>query len=494
MTDTKQRQAASAPRTPVRLVDSARFLSKAECEAIARRVFALAQGGGRTRVTISSWWQGELRWARNRVSLASDRRDIRVTVQRTVADGHTGAVTTNQTEDAALEAAVRAAERTATVRPAGLRPVPFEPPPVPSMPRPATAIWSDATYDLDTEARGDIVRALVGPAEAQGLLSAGYLEVRGASHLGVDSDHPARQDAPWDLPYAQWTQAQLSLTVRDSKGTGSGWAGLSSYDWSAIEAQALAERALQKALASRNPVALEPGRYTVILEPEAVADLLELVVSSMGRQGAELGRGPWALEYDRMYQRWRTKLGLKVVDERVTIGHDPADPALGLVFGNLAFGAQPVTWIERGVLTNLSYPRDYALQQLHTDTGVRTMAGYRMSGGETSVAEMIRTTKRGLLVTRFSNIRGLDNTSLLATGLTRDGLWLIENGKISKAVKNLRFTESPLFMLNSLEQLGPPERVFRPTPVGNSAQPLTPAIVPPLKARDFSFTSTIDAI
>jgi predicted Zn-dependent protease len=115
-----------------------------------------------------------------------------------------------------------------------------------------------------------------------------------------------------------------------------------------------------------------------------------------------------------------------------------------------------------------------------------------MSGGESSIDEMIRTTKRGLVVTRFSNIRRLDATSMLATGLTRDGLWLVENGKITKAVKNFRFTESPLFMLNAIEQLGVPVPVFRPTREEGGA--LTPAIVPPLKVRDFSFTSTIDAI
>jgi len=494
MTDTREWRDAVPRRAPVRLVDSARFLSKAECEAIARRVFALARGGGQSQVAISSWWQGELRWARNRVNLASDRRDIRVRIERTVIDGHSGAVTTNQTDDASLEAAVRAAERNAAVRPAGLRPVPFEPPPVPRMLRPTTAIWSEATYALDTESRSDIVRAIIGPAEERKMLSAGYLEVRGASRVTVNSDHSTGYDAPWDLPYTQWTQAQLSLTVRDQHGTSSGWAGLSSYDWSAINAKELAVRALEKALASRDPVALEPGRYTVILEAQAVADLIEIVAGSMSRLDAESGRGPWALQYDEAYHRMRTKLGRKVVDERITIGHDPVDPALGLVFGNLATGAQPVTWIEHGVLTNLSYPRDYALSQLHTDTGVRAMAAYRMSGGDTTIEEMIRTTKRGLLVTRFSNIRTLESGSLLATGLTRDGLWLIENGNISKAVKNFRFTESPLFALNSLEQLGPAERVFRPTVVNDSAQPLTPAIVPPLKVRDFSFTSTIDAI
>lgn len=491
MTNRREWRSHECPTELARVAESARFLSKAECEAIARRVFALMQGGGNGVVGIASWWQGELRWARNRVSLASDRRDVHVRIERTIADGHMGAVSVNQTDDASLEAAVRAAERIAAVRHAGLRPVPFEPPPIPSMPRPTTAIWSDATYGLDTESRGDVVRALIAAAEARGMLSAGYLEVRGASHLRVDFDRPTRQDAPWDLNYAQWTQAQLSTTVRDAMGTGSGWAGLSSYDWSTIEAKALGERALQKALASRNPVALEPGRYTVILEPEAVADLVEIVVGSMDRLGAEAGRGPWALQYDEKYRQWHTKLGRKVVDHRITISHDPADPELGIVFGNLAKGAQPLIWIDHGVLADLSYERDYALRVLHTNTGVREMIGYRMSGGDTSVEEMIRTTKRGLLVTRFSNIRVLDFNSLLSTGLTRDGLWLIENGNITKAVKNFRFTDSPLFVLNSIEQLGPPERVFRPT--GTGAE-LTPAILPPLKARDFSFTSTIDAI
>ncbi|MBX6332536.1 MAG: TldD/PmbA family protein, partial [Gemmatimonadaceae bacterium] len=273
----------------------------------------------------------------------------------------------------------------------------------------------------------------------------------------------------------------------------SGWAGLSSYDWAAIDPQALAARALEKCEASQHPVALEPGRYTVILEPQAVADLLEILASSMYREIPEGGgRGPWALAPDDALKLWRTKLGLKVLDERITISHDPADPELGILPEPWM---QPVTWFDKGVLVNLAYNRNYALERLNENAALRGMTGYRMSGGTTSIEEMIATTKRGLLVTRFSNIRTLDDRSLLATGLTRDGLWLIENGKISKAVKNFRFTESPLFVLNAIEQLGQPVPVFRPVkdPYEQS-RPLTPAIVPPLKARDFSFTSTIDAI
>jgi len=142
-----------------------------------------------------------------------------------------------------------------------------------------------------------------------------------------------------------------------------------------------------------------------------------------------------------------------------------------------------VTWIDHGVLTALSYGRAYAVRELTDNVPIAPRLAYRMSGGPTSVEEMVATTKRGLLVTRFWGVRPLEQG--LFTGLTRDGLWLIENGKISKAVKNLRFTDSPWFLLNSLEQLGEAQPVFSPD---------APAIVPPLKARDFSFTSLIDAI
>jgi predicted Zn-dependent protease len=475
----------------VRLLDADRILSKSECTSVAERVSRFARGGGETRVQILSWWNGELRWARNRVSLASDRRDIRVQVLRNV-DRGSGAVSTNQLDDVSLEAAVRGAERGAALSLLGGRTAPGEAPAPPVAERPRTAIWSDATYTVTPDIRGEVARTLVGPAEAKGMLSAGYLEMRAGALMSVSSRRLDGPYQPWDIPYASWTQAQCSMTVRDVKGTGSGWAGLSGADWGMFDGLALASRALEKCLASRNPVALEPGRYTVILEPQAVADLMEIVVAIMLRSNAESGYGPWALAADDALHLWRTKLGLKVLDERISISHDPADPQQGILPEPWM---QPVTWFDKGVLANLAYRRDYALQVLNENPALRGMTGYRMSGGETSIDEMIRTTTRGLLVTRFSDIRGLDPTSLLATGLTRDGLWLIEHGKISKAVKNFRFTESPLFVLNSIDQLGVPVPVFRP--VKDPYEPesvLTPAIVPAIKARDFSFTSTIDAI
>ncbi|HEU4588166.1 MAG TPA: metallopeptidase TldD-related protein [Gemmatimonadales bacterium] len=453
--------------------ESPRILSKPACDAIARRAQSFARGGGDTKVDLASWWAGELRWARNRVSLASDRRDVSLSVRRIIT-GALGMATSNQLDDASLEAVVRAAERAIGFAAPTFQDIVAPPP---AFEYPQTAIWSDATYDFAAEARGELARALIEPAEAKGMLSAGYMEVRALAGAWATEVGPF---------YAQQTQAQCSITVRDPEGTGSGWAGLSSYDWRKIDAMALAQRALQKCLDSRNPVALEPGRYTVILEPQAVHELVKLVVDALGQPSST---GPFFLGYDHALRLARWKLGLKLVDQRVTIGHDPMAPNLGVVPFAIEHDrpvpVRPMNWIEGGVLTRFNSERAATLAEQNDNLGYPYTGAYRLSGGAATVDEMIKTTKRGLLVTRFSNVHTIDEASLLATGLTRDGLWLIENGRITKPVKNLRFTESPLFVLNSLEQLGEPVPVFSPG---------VPAVVPPLKARDFSFTSMIDAI
>jgi len=396
-------------------------------------------------------------------------------VGRTI-QGASASVTTNQVDAASLEAAVRTAERTLELEPEAMR-VWHRPDAPPHFVYATPRLWSEATFGLEAAARAAAARALIAPSEAAGLLAAGYLAVEARGLAYVASGGIAR--------YAQQTAAQCSMTVRDPQGSASGWAGRSSYDWTQIEAPALAQRALDKCRASRNPVALEPGRYTVILEPQAVCDLLRVVVegTALNRLQAERGLGPFA----DLTRRGYSKLGLKVADPRVTIGQDPTDPELGVVPFVLETGepVRAVNWIERGVLAHLAYDRPYALTQLNENLGYPNAGAFRLSGGATSVAEMIRTTQRGLLVTRFSNVAVLDEQSLLLSGVTRDGLWLIEHGQITKAVKNLRFTESPLFVLNSLDQLGEPVPTFRPW---------SPAVVPPLKAHDFSFTSTIDAI
>ena len=486
-----------------------RFLSEADCHDIAQRLARFAQGGGETAVHIVSRWTGNARWARNRISTTGEDRDNQIRVTRTV-QGATnyGQNTINDVSDAALVAAARRAERLARKdyekvdSDVGIRPrSPFryqdEPAAVPQL-------FFDSTYQLDAGRRAEVARQLMHSASAAGMLSAGYLEVSATSFAYITSWGYAR--------YYQYTWAQYSTTVRDPKGVGSGWAGVDWPDWSKIDGSALSAVALDKCLKSRNPVAVEPGRYTTILEPQAVCDFV-------GQWGGQSSRGSNETNPTAEFHKsgsaeppnigsWPlglSRLGEKVIDERITISADPMDPELGfppyskqqyqLGDGDVY---HPVTWIERGVLKNLAYDRDYAVRLLGRNTGLPASGAFRVSvnGATASVEEMIATTKRGLLVTRFDQVEGPTGTALLCRGYTRDGLWLIENGKISKPIKNMLFVESILFALNNVEQLGVPQRVFHPEPGGifvwySHPQPV---IAPPLKIRDFSFTALSEAI
>jgi predicted Zn-dependent protease len=185
----------------------------------------------------------------------------------------------------------------------------------------------------------------------------------------------------------------------------------------------------------------------------------------------------------------RTKLGLKIIDERITLSHDPSDPRLGV---RPYPGRERATWVEKGVLTALGHTEGYGREALGNTQSVAMRYGFAMSGGPTSMDEMIHTTKRGLLVSRFHVLTRLDELSLLYTGVTRDGLWLIEGGKITKSVHNMRFIDSPLFVFNQVEQLGASVPAF--SPLSHYFNDLAPAIVPTVKSRDFSFVSLVDAV
>jgi predicted Zn-dependent protease len=458
---------------------ASRFLSKAECAALLTRVSRNAVGGGETGISLDSQWAGTLRWARNQAATTSDLRTNEIGVGRFLGTVGVQWVSIDMTDNEALEAAVRRAERFSELRSA---PVEDLPPlwvdPYVGVPLTPT-IWSDATYQLSAEARAAAMVSLIAPAKAAGVLAAGYLQVSATGRAVMSTDRA-------DGLYYPHTQAQYSVTVRDPHSRGSGWAGMDMYDWSKIDGAQLSAIAVDKCLRSRNPVRLEPGRYTTILEPQAVCDLTEIMFTNgtLSRQWAE-NTAPPVSPYG--HGNGDSRLGERMLDERITVTTDPMDPLLGHVpFDLLGSPYTPATWFKSGVLMALSHSRQYALEKLGQDTeGLYTLGAFRMTGGTTSVDEMIATTKRGLLVTRFWNVEVIDFSSLLSTGYTRDGVWLIERGKIAKPVTNFRFTESPLFVLNQVEQLGEPQRVFHPQ---------APVVVPPMKVRDFSFTSLSDAV
>ncbi|MBX3174583.1 MAG: TldD/PmbA family protein [Gemmatimonadaceae bacterium] len=455
-----------APRS---LQAVARYLSRSECEAIAKRVLGFSSAD-ECRVSIFSGVRANTRFAVNQISTAGDNYNNAVTI-RSVFGKRVANVTVNRLDEAALKAAVENSERIARLAPEDpellpeLGPQSYE----------DSIVWSDATASLEPDARAEAVRAITQPAQYAGLISTGYLEAQAQAFAIANSKGL--------FAYQRSTGCAFTTTVRTPDGTGSGWAGASDNDFSRIDPRELAARAIEKAQRSVNPAAIEPGRYTVVLEPTAVANLVQLIGGALNARSADEGRSFFAKAGGG------NKIGDKVVDERVTLVSDPFDPRVPA--NTVGFDGMPngkTTWIENGVVKNLAYDRFWA--QRTGNTPRSTGGTLAMSGGDTSVEEMIRSTERGLLVTRFWYIRGVDPRTILFTGLTRDGTFLIENGRVTRPVKNLRYNESPIFMLNNVLAMGRPVRVS----ASESGGPGQAIMVPPLKVRDFTFTSISDAI
>jgi predicted Zn-dependent protease len=455
----------SKPRS---LYAPAGFLTREESEAIARRALAAAKAD-ETRVIVSSGARANTRFADNQVSTSGDNYDAEITV-RSVFGKKVANANTNKLDDASLAAVVARSEALARLAPDDPELMPeLGPQTYASRPEPSQ------TETPSPEQRAAAVRAVSEPARAAGLVSTGYMQ----SNVGSFAIANNRGL----FAYNRGSSAAMSTTVRTPDGTGSGWAGSAHDEWKDLDAATLGTRAIDKAVRSRSPVAVEPGRYTVILEPTAVANLVQLIGGSLSARSADEGRSFFSK------QGGGTKIGEKVVDERVTIVSDPLDPGgRGGLFTGEGLPTQRVVWLENGVVRHLNYDRFWAQKQ-----GVSPTAGsgvLRMSGGNSSIEEMIASTQRGILVTRLWYIRGVDPRTILFTGLTRDGTFLVENGRITQAIKNFRWNESPIFMLNNIEAMGTPMRVNS----SESGQGGGVVIVPPIKARDFNFTSLSDAV
>jgi predicted Zn-dependent protease len=458
--------------------DGVRTISRAEAEALAQRVLGMSKAT-EVRVSITSGGRGNTRFAENQISTAGDNSNTSVVV-RSVVGKKVGAANTNRLDDAGLRAVVTSSERLAGLSPEDPELMPELDP----QQYQEGLGWSDSTARLDPALRAAAVTRITDQARAADLVSTGYLETRATAQVIANGKGL--------FAYGRDTDVALTTTVRTRDGAGSGWAGGASNAFSRLDPAALGARAVAKARQSVGAVALEPGRYTVVLEPTAVGNLVQLMTGAMNARNADEGRSFFSKPGGG------NKLGEKVVDERVTIVSDPFDPdTLGNPFTGEGLPTRRVVWIENGVVKNLNYDRFWAMKQGKEPTPAGGGGGFggggggiKMSGGTETLESLIAGVERGILVTRFWYIRGVDPRTILFTGLTRDGTFLIEKGKVVRAVKNFRFNESPVIMLNNLEAMGRPERVSA-SESGNAGSAV---VVPPLRVRDFNFTSLSDAI
>ncbi|WP_216351063.1 TldD/PmbA family protein, partial [Mucilaginibacter polytrichastri] len=408
------------------------IFSKEEAQALLKKVLSYSKAD-ECEVSLRGNDGGNIRTALNAVSTAGDISTVGLAVS-SVYGKKTGTATINEFDDASLEKVVRRSEELAQLAPENSETMPMLGPQ-----KFEDAIGYNAkTAAMTPESRAEMIGKAFEVTKAANLQAAGFLENTTRFTAVMNSKGLFAYDKSTDVIY--------SVTTRNAVGTISGYAARGFTDVSKMDTASATKIASQKALSSANAKAIEPGKYTVILEPVAGVYMLENMFRFDARS-AEEGRSFLSKKGGG------TRLGEKLVDEKVNIYSDPFNTELpGPTWSNEGQRLERTDWIKGGVVKNLSYSRYWAQKK-----GVQPVpnpSNIIMDGGTTSLEEMIKSTERGILVSRLWYIRMVDPQSLLLTGLTRDGTFYIENGKIMFPIKNFRFNESPVIMLNNVEALG----------------------------------------
>ena len=418
------------------------------------------------RVRVSSSRSGNLRFAGNAPTTSGDveRLDVSVTATR---DQASATVAGTVSDAAGVAAIVRQAEALAALAPKD----PEHMPPL----GPQTYLRVDAedpaVVQLGPEQRTDAIARVLKVARDGQLIASGlYEHVHRSMALGTSAGLFA---------YHAETAVSLTTTCRTPDGSGSGWGGAMSHRLADVDAAAVARRAADKAEMTRGAApALAPGAYTVVLEAQAVADLLGFLIGSLGARAADEGRSFFA-------RPGGNALGEQLFGPQIRVYSDPQDPAYpSTPVGDDGLPLQKTTWIDGGKLLALTTPRWWAHKQGRV--AVPAPRSVFMAGGTGDVATLVRGVQSGVLVTRLWYNRMLDPRQILATGLTRDGTFKIEAGKLAGPVKNMRYNESPVTLLKQALALGKPERV-----VDDGG---TRYVVPPMIVEGFHFASVSDAV
>ena len=434
--------------------------TKEEARQIMEKALSFSKADA-CEVNLSGSESGNIRYARNTVSTAGHRSNQNLVVQSSYGNKYATA-TIDEFDDESLKKVVKRSEELAQIAP--------ENPEFMGILGPQTYDESvthiDATANISPEYRAEVANSSIEPAAVKDVTAAGF--------LNDSAGFSAMMNSKGLFAYNKSTDISFTVTMRSNDGTGSGWVTRDFNDVNKFNAAEASKIAIDKAIMSREAKAIEPGKYTVILEPAASIGLLGNMGRSLDARTADEGRSFMSKEGGG------TKLGQKIVDARVNIWSDPLNTEVPTgTWNGEGMPLKKTNWIENGVVKNLAYDRFWAKEK-----GVEAVPyppNFIMEGGDASLEDLIKSTKKGILVTRMWYIRGVDPQTLLYTGLTRDGTFYIENGKIKHPVKNFRFNESPIIMLNNLETLGQQVRID-----GN--------LIPYMKIRDFTFSSLSDAV
>jgi PmbA protein len=446
------------------------LIGEGRFRAVAEAALSLEDVDGVEVLAIHEW-SGLTRFANSEIhqSTASEDTGLRV---RVVRDGRVGVVATNAFTQEGAAAAARSAKELADV--AGSDPL--WPGLAPHAAYPRLERFDDETADADPETRADAVAALVGRAPRDAV-AAGAYETRAAEVAYANTEG--------QVCWGPWTQATLTAVVSGEDGDGFAETAAGKVD--AIDGEAVGARAADRSVRSRNPRPIEPGTYTVVLEPAATATIVGFLawIGFAGREYIE-GRSCFS-----------GKAGTQVAAPGVSIWDDAADPGtIGIGFDFEGTPRRRIELIRDGVFLDAVYDRRTA-KQGDIETG-STGHGLPppnpegpfplnlcMATGDATLEEMIASTERGLLVTRFHYANVVNPIESTLTGMTRDGLFLIEGGEVTSPVRNLRFTQSAIGALRSVSMIGREAELC-------SEFFFSASLVPAVKVDSFHFSSASD--
>jgi predicted Zn-dependent protease len=444
--------------------------SREQAKALGDRVLSFSKAE-ETLLVFNGTDRANLRFARNTATTSGASSGASLAITSSFGK-RSGTVTTAQFDDESVRRALRNAEEIARVSPENPESMPLV---TPQTYAPVKAYFDDVAA-ATPEWRAQSVETAIGLSKKRDVVSAGFIETRAAIQAVANSKGV--------FAYDRFTAADYNLTARTQDGSGSGWASKSFNELRLLNPEALAAAAIDTAARSKNPSAIEPGKYTVVLAPAALADLLVFMVFSADARQADEGRSFFSKKGGG------NRVGEQVVGEKIHIYSDPSHKLAPAV--SFDGQGQPIkrnVWVEAGVLKDLFYSRFWAQKMGKTPTA--GPANLIMEGGNATLDDLIAGTDRGVLVTRFWYIRPLDPQTLLLTGLTRDGLFLIEKGKVTRPIKNMRWNDSPIVALNNLEAMTPSERVVSGEGVGAAGLAL---VCPAARIREFTFSSASDAV
>ncbi len=411
--------------------------------------------------------EGNLRFANNHATTAGEVESLGVSISVSEG-GRTATVSGNDVSSSGLAKLVSRAEELCRLSP-------VDPEYMPPL-GPQTYTKSESAYDaktakLDAEGRANLAAKLIRGANLRKLTTAGLV-------MATQSAEAVASSAGL-FAFHQQTQVEITQTCRTKDGTGSGWAGDCHHAVAGLDPDAVATAAADKAEMSSKPTELKPGRHVVLLEPQAVGDLLGFLSWSLASRSADEGRSYFSKPGGG------NRVGETLFHPSITIRSDPfhrLHPSRP--FAGDGQPLERVTWIKRGKLETLATSRYWAKKQ-----GIKPLPqpnSMHMQGTTKTLLDLMRGIESGVLVTRFFYNRMLDPRTILATGLTRDGTFEIKNGKITRSLKNMRYNDSPVTLLKNTLAVGLPKRVV--SRYGGVA------VVPPMVVEGFNFASVSDAV